>query len=265
MSRNGVISYLLILCIGIGLPGCTRKLTRPLRMRPLTSYLDYQSTYENITLRVKQLSPRDCEHFLGAAAHRLFKRRHMHPPIYPLQLSITNNSAEQILLKPEDISLRLVDTRRVIKRLQTSSVAQVFGSVAAGLLVTALLTAGSVFALSASGVLMLVAGSMQAIAPFAILGGSAFIVAPVFLLVGTPIASTMKGVEATRQNRILQHEIRTNALKTAITIDAYQTVDTLIFVEKKHYTETFTVTFSNPHDPSEKKVTFLVHLRDRDW
>ena len=245
------------------LPGCAKKLTKPLRLRPLTSYLDHQSSNQGITLRVKQLSPKDCEQFLGIAAHRLFKRRHQRKPIYPIQLSITNNSHEMMALRPENISLKLADTKRVIRRLQTNSVVQVFGSIVAGFLATALIAAGSIFALSASGVVLLVVGSIQAFAPMAFLGGSALVVAPAFLLIGTPIASTVKGIEATRQNQILQQEIKTTALRDSLLIDPYQTVDTLIFVEKKNYKQRFTISFTNPHN-AQKKATFWVHLKDLD-
>jgi hypothetical protein len=245
------------------LPGCAKKLTKPLRLRPLTSYLDHQSSNQGITLRVKQLSPKDCEQFLGTAAHRLFKRRHQRQPIYPMQLSITNNTHEMAALKAENISLKLADTKRVIARLQTNSIVQVFGSITAGFLATVLIAAGSVFALSASGVVLLVAGSIQALAPMAFLGGSALVAAPVFLLIGTPIASTIKGVESHRQNKILNQEIRTNTLKNSLLIDPYQTVDTLIFVEKKNYKEKFTISFTNPHD-DHQRAKFFVHLKEQD-
>lgn len=260
MKGKKLITTILLAVLTL-LPSCAKKLPKSLRLRPLTSYLDHQSTNQGITLRVKQLSAKDCEHFLGSSAHRLFKRHHQRQPIYPIQLSITNNTHELTSLKSENISLRLTDTKRVIRRLQKNSAAQVFGSIAAGFLATALIAAGSVFALSASGVVLLIAGSMQALAPLAFLGGSALVVAPVFLLIGTPIASTVKGIESSRQNQILQQEIKISALKENLLIDPHQTVDTLIFIEKKNYKQKFSITFADP-DHNQQKVTFLVHLRD---
>ena len=66
----------------------------------------------------------------------------------------------------------------IAQRLQRNACMQAVGGLIAGLLISGLLAAGSIFTLSASGMLLVVIGSAKALAPLAFLGGSALLVAP---------------------------------------------------------------------------------------
>ena len=241
-------------------PGCKKKSSLNPYLRPLTSYIDYQSTKQGITLRAKFLSARDCIPFLGNNAHRLFKRHRRRPAIFPIQLSITNNTNKLAALEPKDIDLRLTDYHNVAERLHRNSFIQAFGGIAAGLLITATLAFGSIFALSASGMLLVIIGSIKALAPIAIFGGSALLITPVFLVIGTPVVSTIKGVKTARHNRRIKNDIKEHSLKHALVVEPGETIDTLIFVQKNHYKDQFFVTFVNPEN-TEDRIPFHVRLQ----
>ena len=253
------------LIVGMGLtiiPGCKRKNIQPPYLRPLTSYVDYQKNKEeeNVTLRAKKLSPQDCESLIGPHARRLFKKHRRRQPICPIQLSITNNDPQRSLsLEPKNISLSLTNAQTVVNRLQRDSFIQAFGGIAAGLFITGILAFGSIFALSASGMLLVIIGSMQALAPLAVLGGSALLVTPFFLVVGTPIVSTVKGIQTSKQNYKLKKEIEEHSLDQSLIVEPGETVDTLIFVEKQKYKEKFAISLTNPENEHER-INFHVQL-----
>lgn len=263
MQIRQFISYLLSCAILMtALPSCKKNIGQSLSLRSLTSYLDYQATKSGITVRVRQLTETDCQHIIGEQAKRLFKKNRRRQPIYPIQLSITNSTNRLTALKAENIDLALTPASTVARRLQKNTFAQIFGNFAAGFFITALLATGSFLTLGASGIVLLVAGSHSALAPAAILGGAALLAAPTFLIIGTPVASTVKGVETAKQNAAIRKEIKAHTLKDTIVIESQKTVDTLIFVEKPNYKNTFSITLSNPHNAIEK-ISFPVQLKSR--
>ncbi len=243
------------------LPGCKHKNIRLPYLQPLTSYIDYQETKQGVTMRAKQLSPENCKSLLGERADRLWKKQRRRHPIFPLQLSITNTTNHLVALKPSDIDLKLTEYQSVASRLHRNSLMQVFGGVAAGLIVTGLLAIGSAFALSASGMLLVILGSVKALAPLAILGCSALIVTPFFLVIGTPIVSTMKGIQTSQYNHMVKKELKERSLAHALVVEPHQTIDTLIFVAKPNYKRKFVITISDP-EQAQNHIAFRVRLRN---
>lgn len=258
MNKHSQLYALAIIGI-LFVPGCKRPIHKQPYLRPLTSYIDYHTIKQGITLRVKQLSAQDCKPLLGERAHRLFKKHRRRRPVIPLQLSITNDTHNLAALDPKNIDLPLADPRAIATRLQRNSFIQAFGGIAAGLVVTTVLALGSVFALSASGILLVIIGSMKALAPLALLGGSALLVTPFFLIIGTPVVSTIKGVQTTKNNQLIKREIKDHSLKHALIIEPHQTIDTLIFVEKSQFQQQFTITIANP-EKAQEKISFHVTL-----
>ncbi len=263
MKRNPLLLVFILGTISL-FSGCKHRALQSLHLRSLTSYLDYQKTQQGITLRVKRLCAQDCTSLLGEHAHRLFKKHRRRQPIYPIQISITNNTHTLAALDPKNIDLTLTDYHSVANRLHRNSFVQAFGGLVAGILVTGLLAASSIFALSASGMLLVIIGSMKALAPIAICGGAALLITPFFLVIGTPVVSTIKGVQTTQQNRLLKKEIKNHALKHALIIEPRETIDTLIFVEKRNYQEQFSITLANPENAQER-IPFLVKLRNHTF
>lgn len=253
-----IISFLLIILVA-GLPGCKQKNGQCYGLRPLTSYIDYQETKQGITLRVKQLSQDDCKFLMGDRAKFLWKKRRRRKPIVTIQLSLTNDVNNLIALKPTDIDLKLVEYKRVARHLHRNSFMQLFGQLFAGAVITVAVAAGSIFALSATGMLVVLAGSMKAILPATILGGIGILAPPAFLVIGGPILSTAKLTQSARQNAAVRQGLKTHNLRQALLVEPHQTVDTLIFVEKQNYRRNFTITIRDPKHPL-KTIEFPVLL-----
>lgn len=246
------------------LPGCNHKKTHLIpHLRPLASYIDYQETQNGITLLAKKLTDHDCRPLFGDRARLLFKKRHKKQPIFPIQFSITNKTDHRIALKPEDIELELTNYKTVANRIEHNAFLHALGGCALALVITGGLVAGSALALTSGGILTLLFGNAIATvsAPLLVAGLSACIVTPFFLVIGTPIISTAKGVETSKENFMMRHELTNKSFKRSLLIDSGQTVDTLIFVDKRHYKSSFTVSFKSKN---QEPITFHVTLHEND-
>ncbi len=256
------ISVALVSALIATLPSCQRKPGAHAYLRPLASYIDYQKTKQGITLRAKKLSAQDCEPLLGKRATLLWKKRRRKKPIVPIQLSITNRTGRLVALQPKNIDLELTPYNDVAHRLQRSSFAQAFGKLFGGIAIAGTLIAGSLIALSTSGVLLVVIGSIKAFAPAALIGSSALLITPFFLVIATPALSTATVVRTSRQNAAIKQELKANSLKHTILIEPGETVDKLIFVTKLQYKQEFDITMRSPHNP-QNRIPFHVKLLDQ--
>ena len=137
---------------------------------------------------------------------------------------------------------------------------QALGEILAGLAITGALVACSALALSASGILLMVIGSAKAFAPAALLGSSALLITPFFLVVGTPVISTIKVVKTSRENNLIKKELKENSLKHTLLIEPHKTVDTLIFVSNQNYQQEFTITIRDPQN-AQNRIQFPVKLQ----
>ncbi len=247
-----------------GLPSCNRRPGTSPYLRPLTTYIDYQKTKQGITVRVKKLSPEDCKSLLGNRDTLLYKKRRRKKPIIPIQLSITNSTRSLVALQPKDIDLELTPYNAVANRLQRSSFAQAFGKLFGSIAIAGTLIAGSLIALSTSGVLLVVIGSIKAFAPAALIGSSALLITPFFLVVATPAVSTATVVRTSRQNAAIKRELKENSLKHTLLIEPSETIDKLFFVTNQEYIKRegeFDITIRNPHNP-QNRIPFHVKLLD---
>jgi hypothetical protein len=241
------------------LPGCRNPEKEQLRMRPLTALIDYYDSAQGVTLRIKKLDAHDCESLFGKRSHRLFKKFRKRQPIWPIQFSLTNDTSKLISLKASDISLPQMSYKQVASRLQKNSLTQVFGTIASSLLIGGFLAMGSFLALSASGIMLLTTGSFSITAPFAVIGSSALAAIPTFLILGTPILSTIRGVQTSHTNQIITRDIKNYSLKNQLVVEPHTTVDMVVFVSKFQYKPQFTVHVSDPEN-AEEKITFHVTI-----
>ncbi len=240
------------------LSGC-RKNSNVRSLRSLPTLIDYQGSQHGIDLQVKKLNEHDCQSILGKPSHRLFKKFRKRPPLSPLQISVTNNTEKLIALKPSDIDLPQVPYKKVANRLSNSSLLQIFGTVVSSLLIGGFLAMGSFLALGASGILFFATGSLGVTIPAALLGSSAALALPLFLVIGTPVLSTVKGVQTVRANQSITRDIKQFSLHDQLIIEPYETVDMLIFVEKMQFRSDFTLNITDP-EHAQNQITFNVRI-----
>ena len=243
MNIRKVKSLLLLITLSL-ISGCTKKQQSCIPfLRPLTSYIDYHRTQRNITLRVKRLSPEECKPFLGSRAPALFKKRRSRKPIYPIQISVTNRADFPIILKPEYIHLKLTPYAKVLSRIEHNTFLNVFGTLLASVFIGGSLIAAGTLAFSAGGIFAFLLGtnSLFVAGPLVVAGVGAFVVTPFFLVIGTPISTTIRGVQVVQENQLRYKEVAKRTLTEGITIKPLQTVDTIIFVSQEDYSSHFKV------------------------
>jgi len=245
---SAAVLFLSIIC----LPGCLKKKKpQPCQLKPLRSYLNYEKTQNDVALRAKKLTKRETIKTFGPRGKQLFNKQRK--TIQPIQLSIENNSTELLVLKPEHIDLQLTPYNHVASRLKKNTLFQMLGTLTVGALATAAIATG--------GVAALVIGGVAASVPLIIAGTVTCIASPFFLLIGAPIATTVKGIETAKANNHAKKQVREKTLPPVLLIEPGQTIDTLIFVKKRNYSPQFDVTFMNQHEP-EQLNTFTVILAE---
>ncbi len=264
---NGTFSYQtlsILLLAAIALPSCKDPRTIQTHMRPLTALIDYYDTAHGVTLRVKKLDAHDCELLLGKQSQRLFKKIRKRPPIWPIQISVTNETDKLISLKPNDINLPQLSYRQVAARLHKNSLGQIVGTLASSLLIGGFLAMGSFLALSGTGILILTTGSFSLSAPFAVLGGSALAAVPAFLIVGTPVLSTIRGVQTVNSNHSITRDLKKSSINHHMIVPPHSTKDVIIFVSRKDYKHAFNVSISHPEN-ANRKISFKVTIPDSPY
>jgi hypothetical protein len=261
MNTHRFSGYMLSFLIAslLILPSCKNPQKAHLTMRPLAALIDYFDSVQGVTIRVKKLDKHDSGLLLGERSGRLFKRFRKRQPIWPIQISLTNDTNKLIALKASNISLKQVDYKRVASRLNNNSFTQIFGAIASSVLVGGFLAMGSFLALSTSGIVLLTTGSFSVTAPFAVLGSSALAAIPAMLLVGTPTLSTIRGVQTAKHNRIVRQEIKKYSLKGQVVIEPHTTIDMVIFVSRSDYKPEFTIGVSHP-ERGDEKIEFNVKM-----
>lgn len=255
--RIGIIAVILMI-----IPACKRPQAER-SLRSLPTLIDYHGSQSGIDLCVKKLNEDDCRSILGKPAQRLFKKFRKRKPISPLQISVTNNTDKLISLKPSDIDLPQVPYKKVARRLSNSSVLQMFGALFSSLFIVGFLAVGSCLALGASGILLFATGSLTVTIPAAILGSSAAVALPLFLIIGTPVLSTVRGVQTARRNQSISRDIKQFSFHNLVVVEPHETIDMLIFVERAEFRPTFTIKVTHP-EKAQRQITFNVRIPSLD-
>ena len=130
---------------------------------------------------------------------------------------------------------------------------QVIGGIACGIITSGLLIAGAFFGATFFEIFTTLFGTIGATiaSPLLVAGLSAAIVTPFFVVIGTPVVSTMKGMKSVHKNTIIKRELKNKSLDTGLRINKGQTVDTLIFVSRSKYHNEFTLSLTQPRTNKE--------------
>jgi hypothetical protein len=228
----------------------------------LADYLDTQSTKEQCTVRARQLSQEDACRIFGPRANRLFNRAHQRRPIYPLQLSITNDSATPVRFDPDTLPFALMDYSRVLRRLTPLSGIQIAGTVLTTLLLSSVLGLATACIVGATYALVILGGSTAIVAPLTIGGAAAAVTTPLFLIIGTPVRCVHTNKEIKQDEEELTALLEDCTLAQTLIIPPHTTRDCIIFVAAKDYTPHFTLILMNHENPTEC-LSFDIHVKRR--
>ena len=113
------------------LPGCKTPSysLKPLQTAP--SINTHTQTKDNVTVSVKQLTPDETKNLFDGRASRLLNKR---KSIYPIYISIRNDSDHAILLNPAQISLKLATPDMIAQRLYSHTARRIIAPLIIGML-----------------------------------------------------------------------------------------------------------------------------------
>jgi len=215
---------------------------------PLNPQINFKIKKDNIDLRAKKFTPVDCYQLFGERGKKLITHNHR-TSIYPIQLSITNHSNNTYVLDKKHIGLRLLPYQNVAHRMQYSSVLRSVGLLFSGAAVAALVALGGLTALAI--------GVATTFAPIVIIGAGACITAPFMLVVGTPVSSTINGIQSLRTNSTIKKDIKNKTFTHQIIIKPNQSIDTIIFVKGRNYKNEFSL---NLYEKNNKDNTITIDV-----
>jgi len=244
------LSLFLIAAIGLAaLPACVKSY-KPVKLEPIAQdHADFEETTDHVTLRVKKFTQDDCVAMFGSRCKRLLNSKQA---VYPLQLTIDNQSDSDWVLKKENVDLKLAGVDSVASRIK-NGITPIFWTAAIGTTGAALTTYYAI----------LVCNALEIQVSPAIM--ATLLLLPPIFIIGTPaliIAQALKNRTVSKQ---IARDLAQKALEDELYIPAHSTSTTLIFVKKKNFTDNFTVALTSDDDKEEeetKKIMFTVALLD---
>lgn len=252
-SRPGLSIVLLIASLPLFLlPGCCKR--QPYKPSPLIHLerhpTHYTQAQQGITLSIKNLSKAEAQTYFNERAGRLLRKR---KPIYPLIVSVCNQSNKTFILDPKNITTDLVDPCKVASRLYAHTARRIVGTILLGTVGAAFSFLGAAY-ITIVGVLSAVPGVIKT--GYALLGLSGFFV------IGTPFISYQQGKESLTLNYSINEDLFKKTLIQPLIIQPGLTHTFFLFVHHKAYKKVFSISFIDQE--TMQSVCFDIDLAKGD-
>lgn len=225
------LSHICMLSI-ILLPGCIgskqKYSIKPLEPLAHQESLIYKDSQENITVHVKKLSDTECVDLFGGRAIRLVRGKN---PLVPVQISIGNNTESTCILNAKNIRLSVIPSKRVMGRLQNSSLKTALTALGISLGVAAVTGVVGGLALNAC----YTASSY----PLLGIAGATAVTTATLLVLGTPFFMIKASAPTRTENKRIKKYLKRQGLGDSLIVEAGQTTDALFFVYKKDWKPSF--------------------------
>lgn len=216
------------------LPGCKQPTYKPKSIQQISLANSSSQTQQDITIKCKLLTKQETHVLFDGRGSRLLNKR---KPIYPLFLSIENNTQKPLLLDPRNIALKLIHPELVAQRLYAHTSRRIIAP-----LIIGTLGAGITFIAAAYISLIGAIGAMPAL----IKSGYAGLGISAILAGGTPYVCYQQGNQASQLNTVIYQDVLDKSLHTPAIIEPRTTLQTLLFVPHKCYFSTFNVRLIDP-------------------
>jgi hypothetical protein len=238
------------------LPGCVVQSYKPKELHHIKkANIDYEQTVGNVTLRIKKFTETDCIEQFGSRCKRLMSGPQA---VYPLQISITNDSSINLQLSKDDLSVKIVPPSVVASRIK-NGVTPVVITALAGLSGAALSCCGLYHSC-----LNLAGGLMKFAVPYSGAWTTLFFISalgiPTFVI-GTPLLIGAQIVENRHVNKKIARDLATKTLNDTLEIPAHTTTSTLIFTRKKHLLDPVLITLRSQSSAENNALNFYVNLK----
>lgn len=209
------------------LPGCKQPAYNPKSLQEIRLHNTFLQTKNNVTVHCKLLSKKESHLLFDNRGSRLLNKR---KPIYPLYLYIENNSQKNLILKPDNIGLKLINPELVAERLYSHTSRRIIIP-----LILGTVGAGAIFYGAA---LISIMGAIGAF-PTLIKTGYAGLGLSGILAAGTPYVCYKQGNDAFNTNIAIYQDVMNKSLHKPMIIEAGKSFVTLLFVPHKCYNSCF--------------------------
>lgn len=224
-SRIGLIGLLLLV-----LPACKQHRYTP---HSLTSLINTQKNPEKmVDVTVRPLTIMETKSLFNGRGNRLLRK---HKQIYPLLLTIKNDSEHAYLINRHNIGLGLATPAQVAARLYSHTARRVIGSLIIG-------TVGTVATLFGGFYLIILGAIPAAGMPALIKAGYVTLGLSGLIAVGTPTAGYYQGSTTYNYNCCVEQDVKNHTLIDPVIIEPQHQFSCLLFVPRRSYRTTFSIT-----------------------
>lgn len=241
MVRFNLFSVTLVALL-ICLPGCQKTSYMPYCLQHVDNVQNAQ-TQNGVRLQVKKLSRAQAQEVFNGKAGCLLRKR---KPIYPLLLTLENNSQYAITLDPKNIPIKLVRPEVAAARLHFHTHRRVITSLLLGL------STATVTFFAAAYVTII--GTISAV-PSLVKTGYAALGLSALFAIGTPFIAYNQGVNAQSVNDAIDQEILSKSLGAPVIIYPNQSIKLLLFAHYSLPKQPFCIKLIN-----ENQTAFLFSI-----
>jgi hypothetical protein len=252
MINKFFLPKIVILCSLLFLASCGPRYQKKSMQEIVVKSAGYKNTTSKVSLELKKLNPQEANELFDGRGHYLFKRYKRLPIIYPLHVTIQNQSNTSLVLRPHGIGLKRASNDLVIRKLKFD---RSLRTVSAGFIGTWL------------GIQILVGGLMALLCPIAgpeiallsVAGLAVTIGSGSGLFIATPAAMYLQNTRSAQANKIIEQDIEQKSFANQLVIEPNQTKDAMIFAHADYFKNEFPLVLFNQKNRKET-IIFNVHL-----
>jgi hypothetical protein len=245
-KQSFAFSFLLVSLLALA--GCGPRYTKKAVVPLSTQSAHFQETKSEVTLRVAQLNSKQADELFDGRGHYLFNEYRNRKAIYPIQLTIQNDSNDALILDVKNINLQLVSNDRVVKRMRYQGN---FRAVNIAFF-------GTVFCIPIVAILFYCA-------PLGLLMGAGISITTLFagvaggFLILTSTTSFVQHSQSKKANEQITQDINQKTFADQLIIEAGQQQEALIFADSRFYKKEFLVSLESQN--SKETISFDVQLK----
>lgn len=196
MKKN-IFTLSLSVFLTIMLPSCFKMPRyRPMDLESLSGRPHDARKIDNVVMKLKVLTPKECQIVFGKRGGHILRNR-PETRVATCHLSIKNKTDRILILDPKDISIPLIPTDRIIKRVQVYSTHRWLPAITMSTIASP---------------------ALNAVPPIAVLNGCSF----------------LGMIKWSYYNEDLSMDVQEKALARPITIYPNQQIDKLLFIKEKY-------------------------------
>lgn len=237
-------SILFLIPLFLLLPGCGPQYKSKSLASLSQNTAHYQETKDEITVQARLLNKKEINYIFSNKASRLLNGK---SPIYPIEITITNNSKNVITCNPEDTDLAYAKPQEVVRRLQENTTRNTAFIAAASVGILALCTIG----IGIVGLTLALSGISAGITGLGI--GIALCGGLLFL---TPTASIFYKKSSVNFNKEVSRDISDKTISHIASLNPKEKLSFILFADGRLFKPSFLMNIDN----QKNKTSFIVKL-----